>query len=236
MDYFGKVRPGGILVWGANPAVSGADGELQWLIKDAAREGIPMVVVDPKPNELTRQAKYWLRIRPGTDGALALGILNLLIQEDLYDHDFVEHYTYGFDALKERCKEYDLERVAKITDIPAADILAAARWIGTTKPLGLEQGCAFEQSVNAMDTCRAIFMIPAITGNYDVPGGFVESMEIAPARTAALQRNSPGGGGKGSHRRLSISKGRWDGPSLSGAGGHQNRKALQNPRDVHSGQ
>ena len=181
VDYFGKVRPGGILVWGANPAISGADGELQWFIKDAAREGIPMVVVDPKPNELTRQAKYWLRIRPGTDGALALGILNLLIQEDLYDHDFVAHYTYGFDALKERCKEYDLERVAKITDIPAADIQAAARWIGTTKPLGLEQGCAFEQSVNAMDTCRAIFMIPAITGNYDVPGGFVESMEIAPA-------------------------------------------------------
>ena len=151
VDYFGKVRPGGILVWGANPAVSGADGELQWFIKDAAREGIPMVVVDPKPNELTRQAKYWLRIRPGTDGALALGILNLLIQEDLYDHDFVAHYTYGFDALKERCKEYDLERVAKITDIPAADILAAARWIGTTKPQGLEQGSAFEQSVAAFE-------------------------------------------------------------------------------------
>ena len=181
VDYFGPVRPGGILVWGANPAVSGADGELQWFIKDVAREGIPMVVVDPKPNELTRQAKYWLRIRPGTDGALALGILNILIQENLYDRDFVEHYTYGFDALRERCKEYDVERVARITDIPAAEILAAARWIGTTKPLGLEQGCAFEQSVNAMDTCRAIFMIPAITGNYDVPGGFVESMEIAPA-------------------------------------------------------
>ena len=181
VDYFGKVRPGGILVWGANPAISGAAGELQWFIKDAVREGIPLVVIDPKPNELTRQAKYWLRIRPGTDGALALGILNILIQEELYDHDFVEHYTYGFDALKERCKAYDLERVAKITDIPAADILAAARWIGTTKPLGLEQGCAFEQSVNAMDTCRAIFMIPTITGNYDVPGGFVESMEIAPA-------------------------------------------------------
>ena len=71
--------------------------------------------------------------------------------------------------------------MAAITGIPASQILAAARWIGTTKPLGLEQGCAFEQSVNAMDTCRAIFMIPAVTGNYDVPGGFVESMEIVPA-------------------------------------------------------
>ena len=181
VDYFGKTRPGGILVWGANPAISGADGELQWLIRDAVREGIPLVVVDPKPTELARKAKYWLRIRPGTDGALALGILNILISEDLYDHEFVEGYTYGFQALAERCRAYDLQRVAEITTIPAETILAAARWIGTTKPLALEQGCAFEQSVNAMDTCRAIYMIPAITGNYDIPGGFVESMEIAPA-------------------------------------------------------
>lgn len=74
----------------------------------------------------------------------------------------MERYTYGFPELRERCREYDLGRVAEITGVPAADILGAARWIGATKPLGLEQGCAFEQSVNAMDTCRAIFMIPAI--------------------------------------------------------------------------
>ena len=181
VDYFGSKRPGGILVWGANPAISGADGELQWFIKDAVKEGIPIVVVDPKPTELARKAKLWLRVRPGTDGALALGILNLLFTEDLYDHDFVERYTYGFKELRARCRDYPPDRVAAITGIPASQILAAARWIGATKPLGLEQGCAFEQSVNAMDTCRAIFMIPAVTGNYDVPGGFVESMEIVPA-------------------------------------------------------
>ena len=181
VDYFGSKRPGGILVWGANPAISGADGELQWFIKDAVNEGIPIVVVDPKPTELARKAKLWLRVRPGTDGALALGILNLLFTEDLYDHDFVERYTYGFEELRARCRDYPPDKVAAITGIPASQILAAARWIGTTKPLGLEQGCAFEQSVNAMDTCRAIFMIPAVTGNYDVPGGFVESMEIVPA-------------------------------------------------------
>ena len=181
VDYFGSKRPGGILVWGANPAISGADGELQWFIKDAVKEGIPIVVVDPKPTELARKAKLWLRVRPGTDGALALGILNLLFTEDLYDHDFVERYTHGFEDLRARCRDYPPNKVAAITGIPASQILAAARWIGTTKPLGLEQGCAFEQSVNAMDTCRAIFMIPAVTGNYDVPGGFVESMEIVPA-------------------------------------------------------
>ena len=191
VDYYGETRPGGILVWGANPAISGADGELTFHMKDAVREGIPLIVVDPKPNELTRAAKLWLPLRPGTDGALALGILNLLISEKLYDRDFVENYTHGFDALTARCKEYDLDRAAKITDLDPALIREAARLIAETKPLALEWGCAIEQSTNAVQTCRAIFMIPALTGNYDVPGGFVESMEIAPTADILLDRLSP---------------------------------------------
>ena len=181
VDYYGAVRPGGIIVWGANPAVSGADGELQWFIKDAVNEGIPILVVDPMPTELAKKAKIWLQIRPGTDGALALGILNFLISEDLVDHEFIDNYTVGFEELKERCADYPVDSVSEITGITAEQIVEAARWIGTTKPISLEQGCAFEQSTNSMDTCRAIHMILAITGNYDVPGGFVESMEIAPA-------------------------------------------------------
>ena len=191
VDYFGPVRPGGILVWGANPAVSGADGELSFLIKDAVREGIPLIVVDPKPNELTRAAKLWLPLRPGTDGALALGILHILISEDLYDHDFVENHTYGFDELKTRCAQYDTDRVAGITGLPADRIREAARLIASIKPLSLEWGTAIEQSTNAIQTCRAIFMIPALTGNYDVPGGFVESMEIAPTADILLDRLNP---------------------------------------------
>lgn len=62
VDYYGSVKPSGILVWGANPAISGADGELQFHIKDAVKAGIPLIVVDPKPNELTRAAKLWLRL------------------------------------------------------------------------------------------------------------------------------------------------------------------------------
>ena len=191
VDYYGPTRPGGILVWGANPAISGADGELTFLIKDAVKEGIPLLVVDPRPNELTRKADLWLPLRPGTDGALALGILNLLITENLYDRDFVDRWTHGFRELKERCGEYPLARTAEITGLDPALIEKAARWIGTTKPLALEWGTAIEQSVNAVQTCRAIFMIPALTGNYDVPGGFVESMEIAPVADILLDRLSP---------------------------------------------
>ncbi len=169
----------------------GADGERQFHIKDAVKAGIPLIVVDPKPNELTRAAKLWLRLRPGTDGALAMGILNILITETLYDREFVEGYTYGFEELAERCRKFDLESVSRITRVPEQDILEAARLIASIKPLSLEWGCAIEQSTNAFQTCRAIFMIPAITGNYDVPGGFVESMEIAPTADLLFDRLSP---------------------------------------------
>ena len=191
VDYYGSVRPGGILVWGANPAISGADGELTFLIKDAVREGVPLIVVDPKPNELTRAARLWLPLRPGTDGALALGILHILISENLYDHEFVERYAYGFDALAERCAQFDTERTAQITGLDQELIREAARLIASIKPLALEWGTAVEQSTNAIQTCRAIFMIPALTGNHDVPGGFVESMEIAPTADILLQLLSP---------------------------------------------
>lgn len=196
VDYYGDVKPAGILVWGANPAVSGADGELQWHIKDAARAGTPLIVVDPQPTELARQARLWLRLRPGTDGALALSILNVLFEEDLYDHDFCEHWCHGLEELKARCRDYPPEKVETITWVKADDIRAAARLLASIKPLSLEWGCAIEQSTNAFQTCRAIFMIPAVTGNYDVPGGFVESMEIAPTEDPLFDRLSPAMGAK----------------------------------------
>lgn len=191
VDYYGAVNPACILVWGANPLISGADGELQFHMRDHLKKGTPLVVIDPKPNELTEQAKIWLPLRPGTDGALALGLLNVIITEQLYDKEFVEQYTYGFEQLAERCREYDLPRVAEITGISREKILETARYLASVHPLSMEWGCAVEQSTNAFQTCRAIFMIPALLGNYDIPGGFVESMEIAPTADILLDRLSP---------------------------------------------
>ena len=191
VDYYGDVKPAGILVWGANPAISGADGELQFLIKDAVKAGTPLIVIDPKPNELTKAAKLWLPIRPGTDGALALGLIHIIIEEELYDKAFVEQYTYGFEALAERCREFSPEKVAQITDLSVEQIYECARLLASIHPLSMEWGCAIEQSTNAIDTCRAIFMIPALLGNYDIPGGFVESMEIAPTADLLFQRLEP---------------------------------------------
>lgn len=208
VDYYGDVKPAGILVWGANPAVSGADGELQWHIKDAAKAGTPLIVVDPKPNELTKQAALWLRLRPGTDGALALAILYVIFEEDLYDHEFCENWCHGFEALRERCRSWPPERAEGITWVSAADIRKAARMIAGIKPLSLEWGCAVEQSTNSFQTCRAIFMIPAVTGNYDVPGGFVESQEIAPTENPLFDRLSPEMAEKGIFGGYAMNDGR----------------------------
>jgi anaerobic selenocysteine-containing dehydrogenase len=191
VDYYGDTPPSGILVWGANPAVSGADGELQWHIKDAVKRGTPLIVVDPHPNELTRAAQLWLRPRPGTDGALAMAILHELIEHDWYDHEFVENWTVGFEELRQRCQDYPPQRVSEITWVPAEDIRRAAQLISTIKPLSLEWGCAVEQTSNSFQTCRAIFMIPALTGNWDVPGGFVPSKDIAPSADLLFDRLPP---------------------------------------------
>ena len=178
VDYYGETQPGSILVWGANPAVSGADGELQWHPKRCLANGTKFVVIDPQYTELAKHADVWLRIRPGTDGALALGMINIIIEEDLYDHEFVDNWTFGFDKIKERAAKYSLEKVAKITWLSKEDILKAVHILAENGPIGLEWGCAFEQSYNATQTCRSVFMIPALLGSYDVPGGFVESKEI----------------------------------------------------------
>ena len=182
VDYYGETKPAGILVWGANPLVSGADGELQFHMRDHLKWGTPLIVIDPKPNELTRAAKLWLPLRPGTDGALAMGLLNIILTEELYDREFAENYTHGLEALKERCRRWPLKRTAEVTCLPPEKIRECAHLLASIHPLSMEWGCAIEQSTNAVQTCRAIFMIPALLGNYDIPGGFVESLEIAPRR------------------------------------------------------
>ncbi len=191
VDYYGDVKPEGILVWGANPAISGADGELQFHIKDAVKRGTSLIVIDPKPNELTEKARLWLPLRPGTDGALALGLIHIIIEEQLYDRAFVENWVYGFEELAIRCQKFYPQRVAEITGLPEEKIYQCARLLASIHPLSMEWGCAIEQSTNALDTCRAIFMIPVLLGNYDIPGGFVESMEIAPTADLLFDRLSP---------------------------------------------
>lgn len=180
-DYYGPVKPQCILVWGHNHELTSAGSECQFLIHDAIRAGARLIVVDPRRTRLAGHAEHWLQLRPGTDGALALGMLHVIIHEGLYDRTFVDRWCYGFDALRERVQEYPPGRVSAITWVPEAAITAAARAFAAAKPATLEWGVGIEHTPNTTQTVRAISLLMAVTGNYDVPGGWLEDLGVLPA-------------------------------------------------------
>ena len=177
-DYYSDVNPQVMLVWGCNPSVSGADGESRYCFLDALKKGTRLVVVDPCRNNLEPYADYFLQVRPGTDDALALGMLHTIIFEDLYDHEFVENWCFGFEALRDRVREYPPERAAEICCIPAEEIRSAARHVASADTVSMEYGCAIEHTPNSFQTVRAIQLILAVTGNIDKKGTFIESMHV----------------------------------------------------------
>jgi thiosulfate reductase / polysulfide reductase chain A len=177
-DYYGAVNPECVLVWGQNPLVSGPDGETQFMTGRCLARGTKVIVVDPRRTELAERAEIWLQVRPGTDAALALGMMNVMIEERIYDEQFVGRWTTGFEQLAKRVSEYTPEKVAEITWVPAEKIRAAARLFAQTKPSTLEWGVALEHTPNCLQTVRAVGLLPAITGNVENPGGWVSGMQV----------------------------------------------------------
>jgi len=160
-----------MLVWAHNP-----DGAWPGLYNAAIRKGLKngakLIVVDPRRTPLARKADHWLRIRPGTDIALVLTFLNIIIQRKLYDENFVENWTVGFNRLRDHVSEYTPERCEEITWIPARQIEEAAVMCATIKPACIGPGMAgASQATNAFDLNRALVALGAITGNLEVPGG-----------------------------------------------------------------
>jgi anaerobic selenocysteine-containing dehydrogenase len=173
-DYYGLggVEPECVLVWGCNlTEVGAADGMCGYQLTRVLNSGAKSIVVDPRKTKLAAKADYWLQLRPGTDAALALGMLHTIIKEELFDKDFVDKWTIGFPELTERLKEYSPEKMADITWVPADLIKAAARLYATTKPACLQWGVGIDQGVNNFQTIRSLLLLSGITGNIDVPGG-----------------------------------------------------------------
>jgi len=138
----------------------------------ARKKGMKLIVIDPVQIEEAKMADMWLQIRPGTDLALMLGWIRLIIQEGLYDKEFVEKWTLGFDHLWERVKDYTPEKVAEITWVAQRLIVESARIYATTKPAVLSWGLGIDlQGVNAIQAARGKAILRAITGNLDVRGG-----------------------------------------------------------------
>jgi anaerobic selenocysteine-containing dehydrogenase len=131
------------------------------------------MVIDPRKGLLAKKAHLWLQLRPGTDAALALGMLNVIVEEELYDGEFVSHYVHGWNELKERVKEYPPNKVAEITWVDPQLIRKAARLYATTGPGCIHWGVPTEQTINCTDATRAMVALMAVTGNLDRPGGNV---------------------------------------------------------------
>ena len=111
-----------MFVWGNYPLKSNIEGFYGHWVIDLMKRGMKLVTVDPKVTWLASKSELHLRVRPGTDAALALGMMKVIIEEDLYDHEFVDNWCYGFDELAERAKEFDVKRVSEITWVPEEKI------------------------------------------------------------------------------------------------------------------
>jgi len=160
-----------IIVWGKNPVYSHPDGFHGYWLIEAMKRGSKLITVDPRFTWLASKSDYFLQIRPGTDGALALSMLHVIIEEDLYDHEFVEKWTYGFDQLKDHVKEWTPEKAEVITWVPADLIRETARAYAREKPSSIMMGVGIDHSVGGVETSMAINCLMALTGNVDVPGG-----------------------------------------------------------------
>jgi anaerobic selenocysteine-containing dehydrogenase len=174
------------VIWGGNPAEAFACIFPQHV--KAKRKGTQYIVIDPKYSETAaRLADHWLKLRPGTDAALALGWLNVIIEENLYDRDFVQKWCHGFDQLKERVKQYPPKKVAEITWVPPEQIVQTARLYATSNPAAIIWGVKSDmQGVNVTSITHAKCILRAISGNLDVIGGDMLSGPCEKANYGAL--------------------------------------------------
>ena len=161
-----------IILWGHNPHAS-LPPEVR-RIENAIKNGAKLIVIDPRRIPFAKGADIHAQPRPGTDAALALAMVNTIIVEGLYDKEFVEKWTIGFDKLAEHVKKYSAEEVERITWVPAGTIKEMARTYAKTKPACIAQGTnSLDQQASGFQNTRVIAALEAITGNIDVRGGSI---------------------------------------------------------------
>ena len=187
-----------VFIWGTNPAES--DNSSWWqAVRNIGKSATPLVVIDPRYTRTASCADLWIAPKTGTDCALALGFLNVIIEEGLYDRDFVDEWCHGFDELAEHVKAYTPEYVADFCGITADEVRKAARLFGQARAAALVSGRGIDQSgSNVAPTHRAICCLRAITGNIDKPGAcimtemsdFTTEIELEMAGTLAPEHEA----------------------------------------------
>lgn len=160
------------ILWGHNPDQS--DFPLKFALERNLKKGAKLVVIDPKRISVADRADMYLRIRPGTDGALALALMHVIVNEELYDKAFIEQHTFGFNRLIPHVQKYSPEWAEAVTWVPAGGIRKLARLLAGTRGASIFQGtCTHDQTANGTQNSRAFSVLQAITGNINVPGGWV---------------------------------------------------------------
>lgn len=182
-----------IVLWGYNPSVSSPPAMMD--INSAVQNGGKLVVIDPFKTPLAEKADLYIQIRPGSDGALALGILNILIQEESYSLDFVEKHTLGFKELSEYVQEFTLDKVELLTWVSSSDILALAKIYMDSDRISTLVGIALELQTNGVQSIRAIASLEALSGNLDRVGGdrFMERCNLSSLRLDKIIDDIPVG-------------------------------------------
>jgi len=179
--------PACIVLWGKNPAKT-----LHHVYRRMMRAmecGAKLVVISSTKIDDIDRDYLWLKPRPGSDLALALGMMNVIINDRLYDRDFVDNWTVGFKELQSHVQEYPPEKVADITWVPADMIKQAARLYATSKPACSQWGNAIDHGINSFQTARALCILRAITNNLEVPGGDLQWSQppLMPRRSEELR-------------------------------------------------
>jgi anaerobic selenocysteine-containing dehydrogenase len=167
-----------IIAWASN--IHGNNVHLWPFIQEARRAGAKLVVIDPYRTRTATCADWFLPINPGTDAALALGMMHVIINQGLHDADYVEQHTLGFEPLRQKVQEYPPERVAKWTGISVSDIVKLAREYATVRPAVIRVNYGVQRSEGGGMATRAIAMLPCITASWNVVGGGCSSPQVAP--------------------------------------------------------
>ena len=158
-----------IIAWGAN--IHGNNIHLWPFVEEARHQGARLVVIDPFLTRTARVADWHIPIQPGTDTALALGLMHVIIGEGLYDRHYVAQHTHGFEALRQHVGSYTPEHVSRLTGIPAADVTRLAREYATSAPAVIRLNYGVQRSQNGGAAVRAVCMLPALIGAWKQVGG-----------------------------------------------------------------
>ena len=161
-----------IVMWACNLTHT-SGGMRRESLEAALEQGGKLIVVDPKKTSMASMADLWIRLKPGSDGALAMGMLKVIIEEKLYDQEFVAGWTVGFERLQAEVSTFSLDDVERVTWVPAEKIIEFARLYARVKPGAIQWGNALDCVANSFQAGRAIAILRAITGNINIPGGDV---------------------------------------------------------------